>query len=130
MTRTNVLFGALRHSFFARVLGLLSCAVVPAACGDSTAPDSPQSAPTLDQLSLSLPSSRPLGRSATAKAMATYSDGRQVDVSDRVTGSRDSQAVLTVSDGTADKCALRAAGIGAAQSPSASRSVGRASAMT
>lgn len=114
MTRTNILFGSLRNSFLARALGLLSCAVVPAACGDSTAPDSTQSAPTLDQLSLSLPTSLPLGRSATAKAMATYSDGSQVDVSNRVTWSSDSQAVLTVSDETADKGALRAVGIGVA----------------
>ena len=114
MTRTNILFGSLRNSFFTRALGLLSCAVVPAACGDSTAPDSTQSAPTLDQLSLSLPTSLPLGRSATAKAMATYSDGSQVDVSSRVTWSSDTQAVLTVSDETADKGALRAVGIGVA----------------
>ncbi|HNN93966.1 MAG TPA: Ig-like domain-containing protein [Pseudomonadota bacterium] len=114
MTRMNILFGSLRNSFFARALGLLSCAVVPAACGDSAAPDSTQSVPTLDQLSLSLPASLALGRSATAKAMATYSDGSQIDVSDRVTWSSDSQAILTVSDGTADKGALRAVGIGVA----------------
>lgn len=136
MARMTILFGSLRNSLVARTLSILTCVVVPSACsdGNSNENDPSQTQPALDQLSLSLPASLALGRTATAKATATYTDGSTADVSDRVTWSSDATGVLSVADDSGQKGVLRAVGIGIAsvqasldgKSASVSLSVGAA----
>lgn len=109
MSRTFTVLSSLRSRLSARVLGMFFVVAVPVACSDGNSSDSAQqTTPALDHLSLTVPTALANGRVASASAKAVYSDGSQVDVSGSVTWTSDAPLILSVSDDSGSKGALRA----------------------